>query len=254
MRTSMRSKEGRIALVTGAGRGLGNAYACRLAKEGAQLIGVDLTAAPQLTAQLKSEGAPEAYFHQADIAVESQVNELARTVLEKFGRVDIIVNNAGIAPHIPFAELTLSDWRRTMSINVDSMFMICRALVPSMMNQGYGRIVNITSNTLGLVIGNLTHYIASKGAVVGFTRGLASELGPHGITVNCVAPGLTRTPMTEEAFTDGKAFDAFAQAQAIKRPEVPDDLIGAVSFLTSDDAAFLTGQTLIVDGGLLRSL
>ena len=254
MQKPLRSKEGKIALVTGAARGLGNAYARRLAAEGSVVIGVDLAPAAEFAHQLKREGAPEAYFHQADISSESQVDELGRVVLAKFGHVDIIVNNAGIAPHIPFADLTLAAWRRTMGVNIDGMFMICRAFVPAMIRQNYGRIVNISSNTMGLVIGGLTHYIASKGAVVGFTRGLATDLGTNGITVNCVAPGLTRTPGTEEIFTDGKAFEDFAQAQAIKRSELPSDLVGAVSFLASDDAAFLTGQTLIVDGGLLRSM
>ena len=141
-----------------------------------------------------------------------------------------------------------------MATNVESAFLICRALIPSMVEHRYGRIVNITSNTLGLVIEGFSHYMASKGAVVGFTRGLASDVGLYGITVNCIAPGLTRTPTTERIFPDGQAFDQFAQAQALKRPEMPDDLIGAMSFLTSDDAAFMSGQTLIVDGGLLRSM
>jgi NAD(P)-dependent dehydrogenase (short-subunit alcohol dehydrogenase family) len=254
MLKSMRSKEGKIALVTGAARGLGYAYARRLAMEGALIIAVDITEAPQLSAQLKSDGAADADFYRTDISDESQVKALSRSVLGKRGGCDIIVNNAGIAPHIPFADLTLADWRRTMAINVDSMFMICREFVPGMIERKYGRIVNIASNTLGLVIGGLSHYIASKGAVVGFTRGLATELGVHGITVNCIGPGLTRTPQTEAVFTDGKAFEEFAKMQAIKRPELPEDLVGTVSFLTSDDAAFMTGQTLIVDGGLLRTM
>jgi len=131
---------------------------------------------------------------------------------------------------------------------------VCRALTPAMVKHGYGRIVNIASNTLGLVISGFTHYIASKGAVVGFTRGIATDLAPHGITANCIAPGLTRTPHTMAQFQSGDMFEHFAQAQAIKRSEVPADLVGAMSFLASDDAAFITGQTLIVDGGLLRSL
>lgn len=249
-----RSKVGKVALVTGAARGLGFAYAGRLASEGALVIGVDRSAADDFAPAMVRAGASGAEFHRVDVADERQVQELARAVLATHGSCDVIVNNAGISPHIPFAALTLEQWRRTMSINVDSMFLICSAFVPRMIERRYGRIVNIASNTLGLVIPNLSHYIASKGAVVGFTRGLATELGIHGITVNCVGPGLTRTPLTEELFADGAAFEQYAQAQAIKRPERSDDLVGAVSFLTSDDAAFITGQTLIVDGGLLRSL
>src|SRR3569833_1541895 len=233
MSQPIRSKVGKIALVTGAARGLGFAYAGRLASEGALVIGVDRSAAGDFVAAMVRAGAPAAEFHRVDAAEERAVQELASAVLSKHGACDLIVNNAGISPHIPFAELTLEQWRRTMSINVDSMFLVCRAFVPRMIQRGYGRIVNITSNTLGLVIPNLSHYIASKGAVVGFTRGLATELGTHGITVNCIGPGLTRTPMTEELFADGAAFDEYANVQAIKRPERPDDLIGAVSFLTS---------------------
>jgi NAD(P)-dependent dehydrogenase (short-subunit alcohol dehydrogenase family) len=123
-----------------------------------------------------------------------------------------------------------------------------------MMERQYGRIVNIASNTLGLVVPGLVAYMASKSAVVGLTRALATELGTHGITVNCIAPGLTRTPGTETDFADPALFAIVAGSQAIKRPSVPQDLVGALSFLTSDDAAFLTGQTLTVDGGLVRSL
>lgn len=253
MEQVMRSKTGKVALVTGAARGLGLAFAQRLAAEGAIVIALDRDPAPRLAETLKASGAPDAGFHQVDVTDEAQIDALARAVLERHGACDIVVNNAGISPNAPLADLTLADWRRTMAINIDSMFLVCRAFVPGMIGRGYGRIVNITSNTLGLVIGGFSNYMASKGAVVGFTRGLATDLGTHGITVNCIAPGLTRTPNTEKDFPDGQAFDQFAQMQAIKRPGMPSDLVGAMSFLASDDAAFLTGQTLIVDGGLLRA-
>jgi NAD(P)-dependent dehydrogenase (short-subunit alcohol dehydrogenase family) len=141
-----------------------------------------------------------------------------------------------------------------MAVNFESMFMICQALLPAMETNRYGRIVNMASTTVGAVIPGFAHYIASKAAVIGFTRALATEAAIHGITVNCIAPGLTRTPMTEKVFVDGAAFDVLAQMQAIKRTEVPGDLVGGMSFLTSDDSAFITGQTLIIDGGFLRSL
>lgn len=249
----MRSKAGRVALVTGAARGLGLAFAQRLAAEAAIVIAVDRDPAPELAATLKAGGAPDASFRQVDVTDEAQIEAVARAVLERHGGCDIIVNNAGVSPNAQLGDVTLAAWRRTMAINVDSMFLTCRAFVPKMVERGYGRIVNITSNTLGLVIGGFSNYMASKGAVVGFTRGLATDLGPHGITVNCIAPGLTRTPNTERDFPDGQAFEQFAQMQAIKRPGMPIDLVGAMSFLTSDDAAFMTGQTLIVDGGLLRT-
>jgi len=247
-------KRGRVALVTGAAQGLGNAFAKRLAAEGATVIAVDRTPSPTLATELVEAGAAAADFHAIDVSDEPQVGKLGKAVLEKHGRCDIIVNNAGISPNQPFPDITLQEWRRVMAVNVDSMFLVCRALTPAMVKHGYGRIVNIASNTLGLVISGFTHYIASKGAVVGFTRGIATDLAPHGITANCIAPGLTRTPHTMAQFQSGDMFEHFAQAQAIKRSEVPADLVGAMSFLASDDAAFITGQTLIVDGGLLRSL
>ena len=254
MHNDRQSKHGKVALVTGAGRGLGLAFAERLAAEGATVIAADKPPAPMLVAELLARGASAAECYAADVSDERQVKLLTEAILEKFGRCDIIVNNAGISPMKAFSELSIQDWRQVMSVNVESMFLVCHALIPAMIGHKYGRIVNIASNTLGLGINGFTHYIASKGAVVGFTRGLASEVGIHGITANCIAPGLTRTPHTNAAFPDGDAFQHFAQAQAIKRPELPEDLVGAMSFLTSDDSAFITGQTLVVDGGLLRSL
>ena len=249
-----RPKAGKIALVTGAARGIGLAYAERLALEGAIVIAADRDKTPGLREKLLSLGAPEADTHQVDVSDETQIEHCAKAILARHGRCDIIVNNAGIYPMVPFAELSLKRWRETMAINTESAFLFCHALVPSMIAQQYGRIVNTASNILGGVHEGFVHYIASKGAVIGFTRGLASELGRHGITVNAIAPGLTRTPTTEAALHDPALFDALSQAQPIKRPGLPSDLAGAMSFLTSDAAAFFTGQTLIVDGGLVRNL
>jgi NAD(P)-dependent dehydrogenase (short-subunit alcohol dehydrogenase family) len=254
MSTNDTRKRGRVALVTGAAQGLGLAFAKRLASEGATVIAVDRTPSPALATELCQSGAASADFHPVDVSDELQVERLGKAVLEKYDRCDIIVNNAGISPNQPFLEITLQDWRWVMAVNVDSMFLVCRALAPAMIKHRYGRVVNITSNTLGLVIGGFAHYIASKGAVVGFTRAIATDLAPYGVTANCIAPGLTQTPQTMGQFSSGEMFEHFAQLQAIKRSELPTDLVGAMSFLTSDDAAFVTGQTLIVDGGLLRSL
>jgi NAD(P)-dependent dehydrogenase (short-subunit alcohol dehydrogenase family) len=247
-------KAGRVALVTGAAAGLGNAFARRLALEGATVAAVDRTPAPSLVADLKACGAQAAEFYQADVSDELQVRQFCRALLDRFGRCDILINNAGISRPAPFAEITLNDFRHMMSVNMESAFLTCRQLVPSMIDHKYGRIVNLASGTFGIVAPNFTHYIASKGAVIGFTRGLATDVGEHGITVNCIAPGLTRTPATEFLFSHGHDYSRYFENRAIKRPGAPDDLVGAMSFLTSDDSAFMTGQTLIVDGGELRSI
>lgn len=254
MSEPIRSKKGKIALVTGARQGLGLAFAHRLAAEGATVIAVDRADAGNLVEELKGAGATEAAYFQIDIADEPQVERMAGAVLERFGRCDIIVNNAGILQHAPLSKITLADWRRTMAVNIDAMFLICRALVPGMAERNYGRIVNITSDMIGSVASGFSPYFASKGAVIGFTRALANEFGQQGVIANCIAPGFTRTPRTEEEVGDGPMFEIVAKLQAIKREAAPEDLVGAMSFLTSDDAAFITGHTLIVDGGLLKAM
>lgn len=247
------SKQGKVAVVTGAAQGLGRAFARRLAAEHATVLALDRNPAPDLAQELRESGGAGSEFHQVDVSDAQQVESFAQAALAKHSHCDILVNNAGIALLQPLLDISLEDWRRVMSINVESVFLLCKAFAPAMRAQRYGRIVSISSNTVGLVVENMAHYIASKAAMVGFTRAIATELGPHGITANCIAPGLTRTERTIQAFPGDEVFQENAQAQAIKRPGVPEDLVGAVSFLTSDDSAFITGQTLIVDGGLLRT-
>ena len=207
--------DGRTAIVTGAAVGIGRAYADR----------VDLSD-------------PAAVIASGD------------TVTSQLGPVDILVNNAGIYPQIPLAELTIGDWRRTFAVNVEGMFNTIQAYSPGMRERGWGRIINISSNSVGLVIPNLTHYIATKMAVIGLTRGAATELAEFGITVNAVGPSLVKT---EHGTSPAYLYDIVPQLQAIKRAEVPTDLDGLISFLASDDAAFITAQNFWVDGGLLRS-
>jgi 3-oxoacyl-[acyl-carrier protein] reductase/(S)-1-phenylethanol dehydrogenase len=147
--------------------------------------------------------------------------------------------------------MSFDDWRRVFAINVDSMFLTTQAFTPRMKERGWGRVVNMTSNAIALVIPGFTHYVASKMAVVGFTRGLATELAEFGITVNAIGPSLVRTATTEAG--PAAFFDVVPQMQAIKRVQVPADLAGTLAFLASDDAAFITGQTVYVDGGLVRA-
>lgn len=251
------SHHDKVAVISGATRGIGQAFAQRLARDGAHIVVADLLPATD-TAKLVQEAGRDVLASICDVSSESSVNALAAEVTARFGRCDILINCAGIYPRQPFAEMTFADWRRMQAINLDSVFLMCAAFVPGMRTRKWGRIVNMASASLGTVVSGFVHYVASKGGVVGFTRGLATELGEDGITVNAISPGLTRSPGTigrppraglasmEDEFT------LVAKMQAIKRPEVPDDLVGAVSFLTSDDAAFMTGQTLIIDGGRVR--
>jgi NAD(P)-dependent dehydrogenase (short-subunit alcohol dehydrogenase family) len=245
-----RRLEGHVAVVTGAANGIGRAYATRLAAEGAAVAVLDLVDGADTVAEIEAAGSKGASFI-VDVADPEQVSAVAGHVEAAMGPVDILVNNAGIYPNQPLAEMSIEDWRRMFRINVESMFLTSQAFTPAMRAQGWGRVVNMTSNSVGLVIPGFTHYIAAKMAVIGFTRGLATELAEFGITANAIAPSLVRTASTEagpEIF-----FDIVPQMQAIKRVQLPEDLTGTLAFLVSDDAAFVTGQTFYVDGGLVRS-
>jgi (S)-1-phenylethanol dehydrogenase len=242
--------DGRVAVVTGAADGIGRAFAGRLAAEGANVAVLDIADAAGTVAEIQAAGAKGASF-VIDVADPLQVSRAAAEVEAALGPVDILVNNVGIYPNQPVDGMSFDDWRRIFAINVDSMFLTSQAFTPRMKTRGWGRVVNMTSNAIGLVIPGFTHYIASKLAVVGLTRGLATELAEFGITANAIAPSLVRTPTTEagpEIF-----FEVVPQLQAIKRVQLPADLVGTLAFLVSEDAAFITGQTFYVDGGLVRA-
>ena len=248
----------KVAVITGGAKGIGQAFAKRLAEDGVHVAIADMADGAE-TVRLVEAAGRNALAVMCDVSNEASVAAMAKAVQQKFGRADIVVNCAGIYPQLDFADMTFADGRKVLSINLDGTFLVTSAFVPGMRARKWGRIVNMASSTFGSVTTGFAHYVASKGGVIGFTRALAGDVAADGITVNAIAPGLTISPGTivrkpRPGFSNmDEEFVAVASLQAIKRPEVPDDLVGALSFLTSDDAAFMTGQTLNVDGGRVRS-
>jgi NAD(P)-dependent dehydrogenase (short-subunit alcohol dehydrogenase family) len=241
---------GKVAVVTGAVNGIGRAYARRLAEDGADIGILDLEAGDGMVREIEALGR-RAFAARGDVSSRDDVQRFAGQVSNALGPVDILVNNAGIYPITPLEDLDFTEWRRVLSVNLDGTFLTIEAFAPGMRDRAWGRIINVTSGAFWVAMPEFTSYIASKAGVIGLTRGLASDLGAHGVTVNAIAPGLVRTEHTA-AGRQAEWFEPMSAQQAIHRVEEPADLVGAVSFLASDDAAFLTGQTLSVDGGLVR--
>ncbi len=242
---------GRVAVVSGAARGIGRALAEGLASRGAHVVAVDVLDSEETAAAIAAAGGT-CMALVADVGSPLEVARVAREV----GRCDVLVNNAALLGTTPFLELDHERFRETLRVNLESQFLLARAFAPGMVDRRWGRIVNVASSSLFTSTPGLTAYMASKGGVLGLTSALANDLGPHGITVNAVSPGLTRTPGVdadvEAGILSAAAIDAAVATQAIPRHGTADDLVGLVLFLTGDDASFVTGQFLVADGGATR--
>jgi len=240
--------EGRVAIVTGSAQGIGRAIATKLSEEGASVVIADINEAG---AQAAAAALPRATAVRTDVSDEASVKAAVQAAVDTYGKLDILVNNAAIVPFTAWDDIDFKEWRRIMSVNLDGTFLTNRAASDEMRKNGYGRIVNIASNVIVAGTPNLAHYVASKGGVFGFTRALATELGKYGITVNSVAPGLTETEGTVVS-PHANAFDFVQMLQAIPRRGMAADIAPAVAFLVSEEAAWVTGSMLVVDGGHTR--
>jgi NAD(P)-dependent dehydrogenase (short-subunit alcohol dehydrogenase family) len=248
----MTDLKAKVAIVTGAARGIGAELAEALAAAGAKVAVADVLDGGAVAARIGAAGG-EAISCRADVTSPQSVAALVADTIARFGTIDVLVNNAGIFADLakkPFTAIDGAEWDRVMAVNVRGPFECAKAVAPGMIAKGRGKIVNIASGTVFKGFAGALHYVSSKGAVVAMTRCLARELGPHNICVNAIAPGLTLS----EAVVDnpewgGAAGDATVASRALKRAQKPADIVGTLLYLASDASDFVTGQTIVVDGG-----
>lgn len=240
----------KVVIVTGGALGIGRAYALRVGAEGARVVVADVADPGPTIKEIEARGG-QALGVECDVAREDDTQNLATRTLARFGRIDVLVNNAAIYGTLkrrPFMEIPVEEWDQVMAVNLRGLFLCARAVFPAMKAQGKGKIINIASSTFFRGVPDYIHYTTSKGGVVGFTRSLARELGEHGIRVNAIAPGFTLSGENEKNIS-AERKQANIQMRMLKRAEVPEDLVGTLVFLASDDSDFITGQTILVDGG-----
>ena len=242
----------RVAVVTGAASGMGLAISRRLADEGSRvaLLDLDGDAADQAADDLRGTGA-QAIAAKVDVTDRGAVDEALQRVRTELGPVEIMVTSAGLDEFVAFTDITTAQWERMIAVNLTGVFHSVQAAVPDMLAAGWGRIVLISSSSAQSGARRMAHYVASKGGVIGLTKALAAELGPHGITVNTVPPGSIDTPMTRRAQDTGAlpSTDAIAKMIPVRRTGTPDDVAATCAFLCSDEAAYITGQQINVSGG-----
>ena len=243
-----------VVIVTGAGQGIGRTYASHLAAAGWSVVVADMDErrANAVTGSITAQGG-RATAVRVDVSAEADCAAMARTAVDAYGRIDALINNAALFSTItpkPFWELTVAEWDGLMGVNLKGMWLASKAVVPAMRRERAGSILNISSASLFMGRANYAHYVTSKAGVIGLTRAMARELGPDGVRVNCLAPGGVVTEIQRKTMTDAD-LAGLVQAQSIKHPATPDDLVGYVAFILSPQAGFITGQTLVIDGGLI---
>ncbi|WP_369264226.1 SDR family NAD(P)-dependent oxidoreductase [Streptomyces sp. R35] len=236
--------ETRTALVTGAAQGLGQEFAVALAGRGYRVAGIDLVPQPETVQRVLD------YVELiADVTDEEQIGAALERVIDRFGTLHVLVNNAGVYPESPFEDITPEDWRRIMRVNLEAPFLVTRAALPYLKAAGRGRIVNITSAAVLTAPPTMVAYVSSKAGLIGFTRALASALGPYDVTVNAIAPSMVRTATAERTVGADGGFEHVRAQQAVPRTQKPSDLVSTLLYVVDPGSGFLTGQTLNVAGG-----
>jgi len=246
------SVEDKVILITGASVGIGRGAAIGLGQRGAK-IGINYR-----THRAEAETALDDIRHagsegclvQADVSEPEDVKRMVDTVRETFGRIDVLINNAGVYPRQPFAEMTFEDWQRIIDVNLHGCYLTCHEVLPEMVERSYGKVINVSTVCFRVPQANMAHYVASKGGIIGLTRALAREYGPHGVRVNGVAPGAILVEEELRWFPDQQAvLEKCLAVQSLKYRGMPEHLVGTFAFLASEDSDFVTGQTIYVDGG-----
>jgi NAD(P)-dependent dehydrogenase (short-subunit alcohol dehydrogenase family) len=245
--------KGRVAIVTGAAVGNGRAFCERLAQEGASIVVADIADATEIVNAVKASGGAVLSL-RVDVTNPDDVQMMVAETVKRFGRVDILVHNVGVYEEEPFELLTLEQWRRMMTVNLDGLFLTVKAVLPAMKERGFGRIIALSSDTVWLGTPYLTHYVTTKMGVIGFVRSLASEVGKYGITANAITVGLTAIQRAEpeKSRPSSSILEHILPTQSVQRSDEPEDIANVVAFLALPASGIINGQTLNVDGGVAK--